>query len=261
MERSSVWPGAHSRLRTPQMLLCKRSSCRYLFVVEANLTWTPTGGTSTDFWVHLQDGVAFAQSASPAQTQDNRKTVLCKFYDQGTCQHGDQCLYAHGVEELQALFAPNARKHRSRVGLAWGFGGPVDRLLEDNLRPIYHKLSFSSWKTLWASLRTERSDGAIGGMKLWSEEVKVLVVPRTPGTHQEGSGLPVPPEELRQDLVPKRRVASRSAQMGVFQRHLRMAEAKMLTFLLQVALQVLWSQSVFRAFFPKQCGDTEGFLR
>jgi len=32
------------------------------------------------------------------------KSALCKYFEQGTCFHGENCTFAHGVEELQPLY-------------------------------------------------------------------------------------------------------------------------------------------------------------
>jgi hypothetical protein len=50
--------------------------------------------------VRIEDSFCFiwqeVQPAAPAF-----KTVLCKYFELGHCTRGDECTYAHGIEELQ----------------------------------------------------------------------------------------------------------------------------------------------------------------
>lgn len=51
--------------------------------------------------------------------QDTYKTILCKYYELGTCKSGDKCNFAHGKEELVKLELPKIEKVEPRIEVGY----------------------------------------------------------------------------------------------------------------------------------------------
>ena len=68
-----------------------------------------------EFWSVNLDCVRILQEPAPTF-----KTVLCKYFEQGHCSRGDDCTYAHGLEDLQTR---EAGKHVYTASGMTGFWG------------------------------------------------------------------------------------------------------------------------------------------
>lgn len=61
------------------------------------------------------------------------KSALCKYFEQGTCFHGENCTFAHGVEELQPLYKTHGDGLRVLELLLFSFLNVSKRLIHTYL--------------------------------------------------------------------------------------------------------------------------------